>query len=170
MKSRATIANWYDKFRMVINHEVSELYNDSGSIGGHGQTVQIDESKFGKRKYNRGYMVDGHWVFGVVDEKTKQLRLNLVPDNARTRQNMQGLIESMIKPGTRIVSDSFSSYKYLDNEPSECTHESVNHSVENVAYDEEGNKIHTNLIESIGDLLRTFLGLEKFAMNTFTFI
>ena len=105
--SKSTIASWYDKFRMVINHEVNEWYNESGSIGAHGQTVQIDESKFGKRKYNRGYMVDGHCVFGLVDEKTKQFRLNLVPDNSRTRQNMQELIESMIKPGTRIISDSF---------------------------------------------------------------
>ena len=29
-------------------------------IGGPG--VKIDESKFGKGKYNRGRMVDGHWV------------------------------------------------------------------------------------------------------------
>ncbi|ORY93715.1 hypothetical protein BCR43DRAFT_409515, partial [Syncephalastrum racemosum] len=29
--------------------------------------VQIDESKFGKRKYNRGHRVDGVWVLGMVE-------------------------------------------------------------------------------------------------------
>ena len=29
--------------------------------------VEIDESKFGRRKYNHGRVVDGHWVFGGVE-------------------------------------------------------------------------------------------------------
>ena len=32
-------------------------------IGGAEKTVQIDESKFGKRKYHRGHKVEGQWVF-----------------------------------------------------------------------------------------------------------
>lgn len=33
-------------------------------LGGKGKVVQIDESKFGKRKYHRGHHVEGQWVFG----------------------------------------------------------------------------------------------------------
>ena len=33
-------------------------------IGGPGVEVEIDESKFGRRKYNRG---QGHWVFGGIE-------------------------------------------------------------------------------------------------------
>ena len=39
-------------------------------IGGPGVEVEIDESKFGKIKYNRGRQVEGHWVFGGVERVT----------------------------------------------------------------------------------------------------
>ena len=35
-------------------------------IGGIVIVVEIDESKFGKRKYHRGHKVDGVWVVGMV--------------------------------------------------------------------------------------------------------
>ena len=36
-------------------------------IDGMGKIVEVDESKFGRRKYNRGRDRDGQWVFGGVD-------------------------------------------------------------------------------------------------------
>ena len=44
--------------------------NHPAVIGGPNVEVEIDESKFGKRKYNRGRTVDGHWVFGGVERMT----------------------------------------------------------------------------------------------------
>ncbi|KAG1125074.1 hypothetical protein G6F37_013952 [Rhizopus arrhizus] len=46
--------------------------------------IQIDESKFGKRKYNRGSRRDGVWVFGMVEA----LRTGTVP--AEGKDTMQG--------------------------------------------------------------------------------
>ena len=34
-----------------------------GKIGCQGKIVEVDESKFGKRKYKVGRVLDGQWVF-----------------------------------------------------------------------------------------------------------
>lgn len=43
-------------------------------IGGPGVKVEIDESKFGKRKYNRGHRVgqNGVWVFGGIETDLRE--------------------------------------------------------------------------------------------------
>lgn len=48
------------------------LKQDSERIGGPGKHVEIDESKFGKRKYHRGKRVDGVWVFGGIERESKK--------------------------------------------------------------------------------------------------
>jgi hypothetical protein len=40
-------------------------------IGGNNSVVEIDESKFGKRKYNRGHRAEGVWVRGMIDKRAK---------------------------------------------------------------------------------------------------
>jgi len=39
-------------------------------LGGYGHTVNIDESKFGRRKHHRGHRVEGKWVFGGYERET----------------------------------------------------------------------------------------------------
>ena len=51
---------------------------DNEQIGGPGIVVEVDESKFGKRKYNRGRKVDGCWVFGGIEGVGKKCFLNLL--------------------------------------------------------------------------------------------
>jgi hypothetical protein len=48
------------------------LLDREQQIGGPGKTVQIDESKFGKRKYHRGHRVEGQWVFGGIEEESRR--------------------------------------------------------------------------------------------------
>ena len=45
--------------------------------------MEIDESKFGKRKYHRGRSVDGHWVFGGIEQGSRESG-NLYGGEART--------------------------------------------------------------------------------------
>ncbi|CAG2250621.1 unnamed protein product [Mytilus edulis] len=44
-------------------------------IGGPSLMVEIDEAKFGKRKYNRGRVVDRNWVLGGICRETKEMFL-----------------------------------------------------------------------------------------------
>ena len=43
----------------IMNHH-------AGQITGPGMTVETDESKFGKTKFNRGRYIEGQWVFGSI--------------------------------------------------------------------------------------------------------
>ena len=62
--SNKTSIDWYNFVRDIC----TQYFIDHPSvIGGPGIEVEIDESMFGKRKYNRGRQVDGHWVFGGIE-------------------------------------------------------------------------------------------------------
>jgi hypothetical protein len=56
------VTSFVGHFRQLIGRALDA--NDT-VIGGSGIIVEIDESKFGKRKYNRGHSVEGVWVIGA---------------------------------------------------------------------------------------------------------
>ena len=62
--SSRTAVDWYNFIRDVC---AQHFISHPAVIGGPGIEVEIDESKFGKRKYNRGRLADGHWVFGGIE-------------------------------------------------------------------------------------------------------
>ena len=67
--SCATLVDWYSFARKVC---LQIAISDNEQIGGDGVIVETDESKFGKRKYNRGCRVDGCWVFGGIERVAKK--------------------------------------------------------------------------------------------------
>lgn len=54
---------FHEYFRQLVG---SALKEEDTIIGGNGIVVEVDESKFSKRKYHRGHAVDGAWILGVV--------------------------------------------------------------------------------------------------------
>ena len=58
-----TTVDWFQFCRDTC---VEILLIDNKKIGGKGHNVEIDESKFGKCKFNRGKQADGKWVIGGV--------------------------------------------------------------------------------------------------------
>ena len=64
-----TSVDWFNFHREVCEEIVMKR---SLPIGGPGKRVQIDESKFGKRKYHRGHHIEGQWVFGGIEEESRR--------------------------------------------------------------------------------------------------
>ncbi len=99
-------------------------------IGRPGMTVEIDESKFGKTKFNRGRYIEGQWVFcGICRRRDKD---TLLP-----------IIRAQILPGTCMMSDMRKACDCLKDEG--YTHLTVNHSLNFVDLD---TGAHTQRIEN----------------------
>ena len=115
------------------------LERRSEKLGGEGKVVQIDESKFGKRKYHRGHRVEGQWVFGGIENESR--KSFMVAVEKRDERTLLPVIKKWIKPGTLIISDCWKAYINLEKHG--YKHSTVNHSKEFV--NEAGE--HTNRIE-----------------------
>ena len=85
-----------------------------GRIGGDGHIFEVDESKFGKRKFNSGRRVVGKWVLGGVSRTTGECFLVECPDNRRNHHTLLTLIKRYVNPGTTILSDRWRGYTHLN--------------------------------------------------------
>ena len=135
--SKTTVNDWCSFIREVVVHWV---LSHKRQIGGVGEVVEIDESKFGKRKYNVGRVVTGQWVFGGICRRTRECFA--VPVESRDKQTLLRVIKEYIKPGTTIISDWWKAYDCLNDEG--YIHLKVNHSVNFV---DPVTRAHTNTIE-----------------------
>ena len=136
--NKNTVSQWMAFVRMIFEEWAMR---SSEQIGGEGQVVEIDESKFGKRKYNKGHHVEGQWVFGGIERSTG--KIFLVPVEKRDRETLTAIIVKWIKPGTTIMSDCWKAYDKLQEIG--YHHLKVNHSINFV---DKSNGAHTNAIES----------------------
>jgi len=145
-----TVADWG-----MFCRETMLVYMEgcSEKIGGPNKTVEIDESMFGRRKYNRGHPVKGQWVFGGVERESGRTFLVPVPD--RTADTLMTVINAWIEPGTTIISDCWSAYRNLGAQG--YTHRTVNHTIAFI--NEEGD--HTNTIESKWGHVKAYLKSYK---------
>jgi hypothetical protein len=86
--------------------------NDGTVIGGQGITVEIDESKFGKREIHKGKHVDGVWVFGGIETENKEQCFFTVVET-RSAEELVPIIQKHIRPGTTIISNDSKAYSNL---------------------------------------------------------
>jgi transposase-like protein len=122
----------------------------SEKIGGPNKTVEIDESKFGKRKYGRGHPLKGQWVFDGVERESGKAFLVPFPD--RTADTLMAVISDQIEPGTTVISDCWGVCRNIEAQG--YTQRTVNHSIEFV---DQRTGAHTNTIESIWRHVKAFL-------------
>ena len=75
--AKQTVSDWYSFCREVVDFYCIE---NTEQIGGPNKVVEIDEAKFGRRKFNCGRVVEGQWVFGGFERETKRIFMVPVPD------------------------------------------------------------------------------------------
>lgn len=133
-----TINRIFKLFRKAIALQVEQ---SEIKIGGPNVIVQLDESKFGKRKYHRGHRVEGVWVFGGVEISEERKMFAVVVDK-RDSVTLNELILKHVLPGSIVITDGWKGYcLFKDN--SLYMHHWVNHSISFI--NSEG--YHTNNIE-----------------------
>lgn len=120
---------------------MANCYEKMGKIGAFNTVVEIDESKFGKRKYNRGHHVEGVWVLGMV-ERTSDRKVVLITVDDRKKKTLVEKITKSAHQESKVFTDCWKSYNGLDNLFD--SHSTVNHSLHFVDPD---TAIHTNTIE-----------------------
>lgn len=141
-----SVSEWCEFFRDIVAAHCMNFNEVIGGINADGEPidVEIDESQFFKRKYNKGRLGAAIWVFGGIERNTRKCFLVQVDD--RSRETLMKIIYSRIRPGSRIISDMWASYRCL-YQSSAYLHEEINHSLNFVHPDDP--EIHTQNVESM---------------------
>ena len=120
----STIVDWKNFVRDICGEY---FWRHPTVIGGIGHTVEIDESVWTKRKYNRGRVVSNQWVFGGNDRDTRECFAVLM--ERRDAATLLPIINQYIHPGTTMYSDQWSAYNNIVVGPNQYTHQTVNDSL-----------------------------------------
>ena len=97
-----TLVDWGNFVRDVCSEDVRRHPIQLGGMDDNGDPliVEIDESKFFNRKYNRGQWREGHWVFGAIERATGHCIVQVVQD--RTAATLVALVQQWMLPGTHV--------------------------------------------------------------------
>ena len=99
-------------FKRIKKFLISGYYSRLPTLGGNNIIVEVDEAKFGKRKYQRGHHVEGVWVVGPV-ERTEQRKMLLFKVERRGRLTLDSILISNVNSNSIIYSDCWKGYTDL---------------------------------------------------------
>ncbi|CAF1685796.1 unnamed protein product [Adineta ricciae] len=161
--STKTVVDWKNFCRDVC---AEYFLRNPVQIGGPGHIVEIDESCFGKRKYQRGCVLRAQqWDFGGVDLQTKECFM--VEVDQRDALTLIPIIQQFIRPGSIIHSDQWRAYNSLQNDPA-YVHFTVNHSVNFV---DPVTSVHTQNIENswmrVKCRQKKYLGIHRTLLSSY---
>ncbi len=154
--SANTITEWTSIIRDACTQSLTYT---TQKIGGEEIIVEIDETKLGKRKYNRGHRVEGVWCICGI-ERTEAKRCFVIPVENRNADTIKTIIENYVEPGSIIYTDCWKAY----NEPCDelgFTHLTVNHSK---GFKDPITGVHTNTVEGFNNALK--VGIRPRNRNT----
>ena len=121
-----TIVDWNQFCRDVA---VQHFVNHPERLGGNGHIVEIDESLFARRKYERGHLVRERWILGGYEAETK--KGFLVPVPARDQARLLLIIQQWVEPNTMLWRGMWAAYRSLPQLG--FAHSTVNHTLNFVA-------------------------------------
>jgi len=122
--SSNTVTAFYSHFRSLV---ATTLDDEDAQIGGPGVIVEIDETKLGKRKYNRGHRVDGVWILvGVEKIDVRKVFMRRIENRSQTTLN--SIIHKYVLPGSIVYTDMWKGYTGLASSLG-LDHQTVNHSI-----------------------------------------
>ena len=144
--SKHTIGIFYAHFRALV---ASSLLPDDTIIGGDGVIVEVDETKLGKRKYNRGHKVNGVWILGGV-ERTAERKVFLIEIESRDQNTLLNAISRHVRSGSIVHTDLWKGYSNISPILG-LEHHTVNHSL---TFKNPEDGTHTNTIEGTNNGLK----------------
>ena len=121
-----TIVDWNQFCQDVA---VQHFVNHPERLGGNGHIVEINESLFGRRKYEYGHLVREQWILGGYEAETQ--KGFLVPVPARDQATLLLIIQQWVEPNPTIWKDMWAAYRNLQQLG--FAHSTVNHTLNFVA-------------------------------------
>jgi len=121
--------------------------------------VEVDETKMGKRKHNKGRRVSASWVIGMV-ERTRQWRTAWVVVQKRDASVCAAVIRRFIKPGSIVHSDEWGGYNPIKKMGLDYTHRRLCHKKEFVNTT-DGFRTHTQTIEGNNGAVKKAIPVHK---------
>jgi hypothetical protein len=144
--STATVSAYRVYFRDLVSNM---LETDDMIIGGPGIQVQVDETKFGKRKYHRGHRVDGAWVLvGVEKTEERLVFAEVVAD--RSAETIAAVLSRHLAHGSILCTDQWKGYAGISDR-FEIEHRTVNHSL---WFKDPATGVDTNTVEGTNYALK----------------
>jgi transposase-like protein len=156
---RQTIGKWAELVREAISFYVEE---NSSMLGGYDEegnmkVVEMDESLFFRRKYNRGKLHNNQWYIGGIERGSRKVFIVPVPN--RNAITISEVISQNILPGTLIITDQWRAYNRAILSLENFSHATVNHSVHFV--DPTNPAVHTQNIEGLWSRSKYFLRKKR---------
>ena len=143
-----TVVDWANFCRDICTQWQVDHPIEIGGMDYQGSPieVEIDETYFFHRKYHRGQIRPGCWVFGGIERISGRCFTEIV--HRRDAATLLPLIQTHILPGTRIISDMWPAYATINQlNNGVYTHDTVNHTQNFV--DPHDDTIHTQNIEGM---------------------
>ncbi|KAG0437631.1 hypothetical protein DMUE_3587 [Dictyocoela muelleri] len=93
---------------------VDKYYAYFDKIGGSGIIFEVDEIKFGKRKYERGHKVESVCILGAV-ERSNDRRIILKSCKTGSMNELECFLTTFVKMNSVIFSDGWRGYSNIKN-------------------------------------------------------